>query len=55
MITTDTDTLLSVFGEHDRLPHAMDTTMAVDGDQRVVQQLVNGIAVPDPASMDTRR
>jgi hypothetical protein len=30
-------------------------TMAVDGDQRVVQRLINGVAVPDPAPMDTRR
>jgi DNA-binding HxlR family transcriptional regulator len=55
MITTDTDTLLSVLGEHHRLPDALDTTMAVDGDQRVVQRLINGVAVPDPAPMDTRR
>ncbi len=54
-ITTDTATLLSVLGDHDRLRAALKTTMAVDGDRRVVDRLINGVAIPDPAPIGARR
>src|SRR3984885_5435987 len=37
-ITTDTATLLAVLGDHDQLPAALTTSMAIDGDHRVVRQ-----------------
>ena len=42
--------------DHAQLPAALTTgTVAVDGDRRVVERLVNGVAVPDPAPAGTRR
>jgi DNA-binding HxlR family transcriptional regulator len=54
-ITTDTATLLAVLGDHGQLAAALKTGMAVDGDRRVVDRLINGVAVPDPAPAGTRR
>ncbi|HEY4464454.1 MAG TPA: alkyl sulfatase C-terminal domain-containing protein [Streptosporangiaceae bacterium] len=55
-ITTDTATLLSVLGDHEELPAALKAaTVAVDGDRRVVQRLVSGVAVPEPAPAGARR
>jgi DNA-binding HxlR family transcriptional regulator len=48
-ITTDSTTMLAVIGDHAQLPAALDTTMTVDGDPRVVRRLINAIAVPEPA------
>jgi hypothetical protein len=64
-ITTDTATLLSVLGDHEQLRAALKheqlraalktATVAVDGDRQVVQRLVDGVVVPDPAPAGPRR
>ena len=48
-ITTDTATLLAVLDDHDQLPAALTASMAIDGDHRVVHQLIKGVAIPGPA------
>ena len=47
-ITTDTATLLAVLDDHDQLPAALTASMAIDGDHRVVRQLIKGVAIPGP-------
>jgi hypothetical protein len=47
-ITTDTATLLAVLDDHDQLPAALTASMAIDGDHRVVHQLIKGVAIPGP-------
>ena len=47
-ITTDMATLISVLGDHGRLPDALATSMNITGDPQVVRQLVTGVAIPGP-------
>lgn len=48
-ITTDTATLLTVLGDHDQLPAALTSSLTVDGDRQVVDQLIRGVVIPGPA------
>jgi DNA-binding HxlR family transcriptional regulator len=52
-VTTDTATLLTVLGDHDRLPAALAASMTIDGDRRAVHQLISGVVIPGPRTPDS--